>query len=127
MELQRWTNPHQPQTLQIGVFLMYIRAVFVLLPGFGTTYNYWAQPIPVIAAAALVLGGLGTANEKRWGYRLAVAVTAIGLYPLVRWLIDIGPEILIDFDYVVFAIFPIAQLIVLLHPMSREHQRIWFS
>lgn len=127
MELQRWTNPHQPQTLQIGVFLMYIRAVFVLLPGFLTTYSYWAQPVPVVAAVALVLGGLGIANNKRWGYRLAVVVTALGVYPLLRWLIEIGPRALVDFDFVILALFPVAQLIVLLHPLSREHQRIWFD
>lgn len=127
MELQRWTNPHQPQTLQIGVFLMYIRAVFVVLPGFLTTYDYWAQPIPILAAAGLVLGGLGTANNKRWGYRLAVGVTALGVYPLARWLIDVGPRAVVDFDFVLIALFPVAQLIVLLHPLSRNHQRIWFD
>ena len=127
MELHRWTNPHQPQTLQIAVFLMYIRAVFALIPGIGTTYSFWDQPVPVLAAAALVLGGLGIANSRRWGYRLAVAVTALGVYPIVRWFLELGVEVLVDFDFVVYAIFPIAQLIVLLHPMSREHQRIWFT
>lgn len=106
---------------------MYIRAAFVLIPGFATTYSYWSQPIPALAAAMLVLGGLGTANGKRWGYRLAVGVTAVGVYPLVRWLIEFGPEMLVDFEFVLFAIFPIAQLVVLLHPISREYQRIWFD
>lgn len=127
MELQRWTNPHQPQTLQIGVFLLYIRAVFAILPFTDTTYDYWGPLASAIAAVVMVLGGLGIANEKRWGYRLAVGISALGVLPLVLWLIEEGPGVLVDFNFVIFAIFPIAQLIVLLHPMSREHQRIWFT
>ena len=31
MALTRWTNPSLPQTLQIGMFLLYIEAVFGVL------------------------------------------------------------------------------------------------
>ena len=33
METRRWTNPSQPQTLQIAVFLLYIDAFFGVIYG----------------------------------------------------------------------------------------------
>jgi hypothetical protein len=33
MAMRQWTNPSQPQTLQIAVFLLYMNAVFALLFG----------------------------------------------------------------------------------------------
>ncbi|MDZ7677168.1 MAG: hypothetical protein U5K29_01295 [Acidimicrobiales bacterium] len=127
METRRWTNPHQPQTLQIAVLLLYIRAVLGLLLG-GTVYQfYWGFEVNLLASIAMVAGGLGIANEKRWGYRLAVGITVLGLFPLVAWLWDFGPSILGEFRFVTIALFPIAQVVLLLHPLSRQHQRIWFT
>jgi hypothetical protein len=126
MELRRWTNPHQPQTLYLATILLYIRAVLGLVLR-GTTFAlYWNPLVNLLAAAAMVAGGLGIANEQKWGYRLAVAVTAIGLWPFVAWAVWGGPLGWQVTDYVLLALFPVAQFILLVHPMSREHQRIWF-
>ena len=42
--MRQWTNPSQPQTLQIAVFLLYINAVFALL---------FARPFGLLFLAAL--------------------------------------------------------------------------
>jgi hypothetical protein len=126
MELRRWTNPHQPQTLQISVFLLYIRAAFAIVTQWSI-YSYWGLFGNLLAAAAMVFGGLGIANEKRWGYRLAVAVTALGIYVLIRVISIEGLSILFDLRFILLALMPAAQFALLLHPMSRQHQRVWFT
>jgi hypothetical protein len=57
METRRWTNPSQPQTLQIAVFLLYANAVLgVLLP---------QLPLLTIAGLAGAAGAYGIANSRR--------------------------------------------------------------
>ena len=111
--MRQWTNPSQPQTLQIAVFLLYINAVFALLfGGLGSVYG-----LMIIAGG--VAGGLGIAQEKRWGYGVALAVS---LLPFV--LIIAGKALVTGF---IGLMFDIALVALLLHPQSREYQRIWFS
>ena len=111
--MRQWTNPSQPQTLQIAVFLLYINAVFALLfGGLGSVYG-----LMIIAGG--VAGGLGIVREKRWGYGVALAVS---LLPFV--LIIAGKALITG---VIGLMFDIALVALLLHPQSREYQRIWFS
>jgi hypothetical protein len=126
MEMRRWFNPHQPQTLQIAVLLLYFRAVMgLLLPG-GSLYRYWGVEVVLLASVAMVAGALGIANEKRWGYRLAVAVSLLSLVPLVVGILD-SPTVIVEINFIIVALFPVALVLLLLHPMSRQHQRIWFT
>ena len=105
--MRQWTNPSQPQTLQIAVFLLYMNAVFALLfGGLGSIYG-----IMIIAG--------GIAQEKRWGYGVGLAVS---LLPFV--LIIAGKALITG---VIGLMFDIALVALLLHPQSREYQRIWFS
>ena len=123
METRRWTNPSQPQTLQIAVFLRYIDAVFGLL------FGAFTSPVGLLIVAGSAAAGFGIANERRWGYLVAVAIAVLGLLPYV-WLLfrDTG-----DFFDLMFSLgainlmFAVALLALLLHPQSREYQRIWFS
>jgi hypothetical protein len=113
MAMRQWTNPSQPQTLQIAVFLLYMNAVFTLLfGGLGSVYG-------LMMIAGGVAGGLGIAQEKRWGYGVALAVA---LLPFV--LIIAGKALITG---VIGLMFDIALVALLLHPQSREYQRIWFS
>src|SRR2546423_1401107 len=64
-EPRRWTNPSQPQTLQIAVFLLYINAFFALLGGLFS-------PIGLLLVAGGVGAGFGIANERKWGYGLGL-------------------------------------------------------
>jgi hypothetical protein len=120
METRRWTNPSQPQTLQIAVFLLYINAVFGVI-------------FPTIALLTLsgllgALGAYGIANNRRWGYRLGVAASSVEVALLVALpLLDFGPEVLFNLRYLIIIVIPIALFCALLHPESRDHQRIWFE
>jgi len=109
-------NPHQPQTLYMGVILCYIQGVFAILsyPDFG--------PFAFLILGGLVAGGFGIANEKKWGYLLALATAVFQVLIVLavyRTLADIGVLIQLAFDVLL--------VVLLAHPMSRSYQRIWFK
>ena len=119
MESRRWTNQGQPQMLQIAVFLLYINAglsVFAMV-------RFGVFPLLVLAAAAgNVAAGYGIANEKKWGYVLGVAVAVLPL--LLR--VVFGGVGVVGGDLLTL-LFEIALVALLLHPQSRDYQRIWFK
>ena len=105
------------------MFLLYFDAFFMVLGGLRV------GPISLLLLAGYVAGGFGIANERRWGYRLAVGVAALGLLPYV-WLLFRDTSDFFDLVFSLGAInlmFAIALLALLLHPQSRDYQRIWFS
>jgi len=116
----RWINPHQPQTLYIGVLLCYIDAAFGLL--FGVV----AQSVIVglFIIAGLAAGGFGIANEKKWGYALAVAAAVVQIGAL---LAIFGVKTFTNINLLLSFGFDAALVALLLHPMSRDYQRIWFK
>jgi hypothetical protein len=116
VEQSRWVNPHQPQTLYMGVILCYIFGVFAILsyPDFG--------PFALLIFGGLVAGGFGIANEKKWGYLLAVTTAVFQvLLLLVR-----GPG-LNNVHVLIELAFDVVLVVLLTHPMSRSYQRIWFK
>jgi hypothetical protein len=120
METRRWTNPTQPQTLQIAVFLLYISAVFGVL--FGAIFSIIGLALVVGEAAS----GFGIANERKWGYWLGVTVATIGLLPFVLAIVADGVGAVLSLGFLINLVFPAALFALLLHPMSRDYQRIWF-
>ncbi len=122
MRFTRWTNPSLPQTLQIGMFLLYIDAAFGLL--FGAVFAF---PIGTVIVIGSALAGLGIANEMRWGWQLGVAVSALALVPFLLLVLSDGIGALFGLGVLLSLLFPVAQFALLVHPQSREHQRIWFS
>jgi hypothetical protein len=117
METRRWTNPSQPQTLYMATFLLYIEAFFNVI-----TLN----PLAIVLAVGEVAGAMGIANEKRWGYYLAVGMAVLGLLPLV-FIVAGGVAHLFSLQVVLAFLFPVALFALLVHPMSREYQKIWFN
>jgi hypothetical protein len=120
MQFTRWTNPSLPQTLQIGMFFLYIDAVFGLLGLNG--------PVGLLGLLFIVgsaLAGLGIANEYKWGWKLGVAISALALLPLVFVLAD-DPTEIFSISLLIYAIFPVAQFVLLVHPESRNYQKVWF-
>lgn len=120
METRRWTNPSQPQTLYLATWLLYINAAIGLL------FGGFASPIFLAIIVVEVLAAFGIANEKRWGYIVAVGVAglvlAFSLLPLIR---DIG--LVFNIAYLLNILFPVALFALLVHPLSRDYQRIWFK
>jgi uncharacterized membrane protein (DUF2068 family) len=118
METRRWTNPTQPQTLQIAVILLYINAVFGAL-------SFTA--IAIALAAAQGGAAFGIANEKRWGYLLGITAAVIGLLPFGLYLLSNGVGSIFSLSLLINLLFPVALFALLVHPQSREYQRIWFN
>jgi hypothetical protein len=121
METRRWTNPSQPQTLYMATFLLYIEAVLSIVFG-GAAFSVFG----ILLVAAEFAGGFFIANEKRWGYYLAVAVSALLLAPFVLAVATGGLKVIFSPTLILYALFPVALFALLIHPMSREYQKIWF-
>jgi len=123
MQTRRWTNPSQPQTLQIAVILFYISAVFsILLPPPFISYL-----LSLALGVAFGFAGYGIANDRKWGYNLGVAASGIRLAFLVAIPLALDFTLIFNPSFLLVALFPVALFALLLHPMSRNYQRIWFS
>jgi hypothetical protein len=115
MQTRRWLDPSQPQTLQIAVFLLYAQAVLLLL--FGAFLN----PVGLALIAGGIGAGYGIANEQKWGYGVGVAMAFL---PFALRLLS-GSSVL---GYsIINLMFEVALVALLLHPQSRDYQRIWFK
>lgn len=108
---QRFFDPSQPQTLQIATILLYIDAVFAFLA------------LVLHFAVAYGAAGYGMANGKKWGYGLGLGVAALNLVVLIAGssIDDVLRRQTLEL------MFSVALLALLLHPQSREYQKIWFS
>jgi hypothetical protein len=118
MESRRWLNQSQPQTLVIACFLLYLNAAFqvlALLQFGGTT------AVSLLVIGGGVGGGYGIANERRWGYILAL-VTAF--MPFIIPLLYRENPFSTD---LITLIFEVALVALLLHTQSRQYQKIWFK
>jgi hypothetical protein len=139
MSERRWYNPQVPQTLGIAQILLYINAVFLALSvvtrtdalGTGGALGFL---LGVGGVAAYAYGGYGIANGQKRGYQIAVLASFL---PLIRRFLLVvttpGASVIGNLDFILLAgnilnvIFQYALIALLLHPMSREHQKVWFS
>ena len=115
MNEYRFINTSQPQTLVNATILCYIEAVFGLLDSGGLLAL-------ILIGVGLAAGGFGIANEKKWGYGLAMG--AAGLH-VVAWLYFFGADVF-GFPIILSFAFAVLLVVLLAHPMSRDYQRIWF-
>jgi hypothetical protein len=109
----RWLDRTQPQTLYIAVILLYINAVFGLISGLSL--------IALAIVAGQVAAGWGIANEKKWGYLLGIVMACLPFILRILFLHNPFATTLISL------MFEVALVALLLHPQSREYQRIWFK
>jgi hypothetical protein len=110
----RWFNQGHPQTLQTAVLLLYLEGVLGLLLG-----SYGG----VLVCVGMVVGAFGVANDKKWGYGIALAAATLNvIYIFLIW----GVSALTNFNPLLSLMFGGALVALLLHPMSRNYQRIWF-
>jgi hypothetical protein len=125
MDLSRWFNPNQTQTLRLAQGLLYLNAVFGLLGavtgGFGL--------LSLLLIAGYLFGGYGIANSRKAGYRVAVTVAVVALALTALLAILVSGYIAHGFGVtiVLTLVFQIGLVAALLHPQSREYQRIWFK
>jgi hypothetical protein len=114
-EQRRWVNQAQPQTLQIAVFLLYLNGAFTLLFG-GLFYALGA-----VVIVGSVAAGYGIANERKWGYFLGVGMA------LLPFALVIATGSSVFSGGLLNLLFEVALVALLLHPQSRDYQRIWFK
>lgn len=93
--------------------LCYITAVFGVI-GLLLGGAFYLVP------ALLAVGGFGVANERRWGYVLATVLAVLNV------LTGVVAVIAIPGVGVLNLLFAVVLAALLLHPQSREYQRIWF-
>lgn len=113
-ELQ-WFGRSQPQTLQGAVLLCYLNAalaLFALMFGGGLSLLLLAEAV----------AGVAIANDRRWGYWLGVALAgaylALQVLGFVVFTFNLGVILNLAFAIILVAL--------LLHPQSREYQKVWF-
>jgi len=146
VERRLW-NPSLPQTLLIASFLLYANVVTALLfrSGNGGLFSVMvfsflrsdgaagaARNIGNLLAVAHIIGSVAAgyliSNERRVGWRLGVVVAAAPLVATVVVLVAGYPQRIGFFDLdLIRLLFDAALFALLLHPQSREHQRIWFT
>lgn len=139
MSDRRWYNPNLPQTLGIAQILLYINAAFLALSvlsrgGLIGGGGIIGLVLGIAVVAAYAFGAYGIANSQRRGYQLAVLASFSPLLlRVVIVLISPGATVLGNLDFILWqnnllsVIFQYALIALLLHPQSREHQRVWFS
>ena len=125
METRRWLNQSQPQTLVIATWLLYANAVFGVLdllrfPSLSSLDPIWTIYF-VVRIAGGVFAGRGIANDQKWGYYLGLVAAAA---PFVLRVYLVGNPLAGD---IITLAFEIALVALLVHPMSREYQKVWFK
>jgi hypothetical protein len=112
----KWVDTSQPQTLQGAVLFSYFTAAFAL---FSLLFTGAGPSLLLLLLAACAYG---IANERRAAYRAAVVLACLYLLVQVIVLILVHGNFGVIIN-VVFAAFVVALLV---HPESRQYQRIWF-
>ena len=139
LDPRKWFDRMQPQTMQIATWLLYLNGFFALI-GFMDKSDWigfarvdkgaLGSLIGLVVVASFIGGGYLMANDRRIGYRLAL-VAAFSPFILRIWILWSYPgwgaiDKVTGNDTIGF-IFEAALCALLLHPQSREHQRLWYS
>ncbi len=117
MQEHRWFDRSQPTTLQNAVLLGYFAAAFTLLALLGLWFG-GGYGLPGIL---LGVGAYGMANDRKWGYVLALVAGAVLALVLLGVLIVYHALVVL----IQFA-FAVALVALLAHPHSRAYVRIYF-
>lgn len=72
------------------------------------------------------MAGYLIANESAWGFRLAVVVCPLSLWPLFDEFAR-SPSVLVRPDFLLLAALPFIVFGLLLSPAGRDYQRMWFG
>lgn len=117
---RRYFNTSLPQTLQMGVALLYLNAAFDLLGGLLLLGSVGMVELAFFAGQAA--GAYGIANERRAGYVVGVVSAVAPLAFLVWAAVAVGVRAVGVLDFA----FQVALVALLLHRQSREYARLWF-
>jgi hypothetical protein len=111
---RRWINQAHPQTLLFGAYLLYFDAIWAVLNAviFGRP-----DPTQIVLGAGGAAAAYGIANDRTpaWYAGVVVSGLALGYRLLLFGLAD-----------AIGLMFAIAQVALLVHPMSRNYVKTWF-
>ncbi|MSW99742.1 MAG: hypothetical protein F2694_08990 [Actinobacteria bacterium] len=140
MSKRRWYNPNVPQTLGIAQMLLYLDAFWLVLAVlFGSqeteigSGGLIGMLLGVGGIAAYVYGASGIANGEKRGYQVAVFASFLPLIRRVVLVVLAGASIAGNLSFIFLAgnvlnvMFEYALIGLLLHPMSRNHEKAYFS
>ena len=99
----------------MAVILCYVQAFFTFL-----SLGYLGA-LGLLVVVSLAAGGFGIANEKKWGYALAVCGAVLQV------ILGVAAGNLGNVQVLIGFAFDVLLVVLLLHPMSRSYQRIWFK
>lgn len=143
----KWVNRSQPQTLYSAVLLSYFSAAFLLLgarvewqlavdifeaivslaTSQRTAQNIADAVVPaavtLLLGGAFVAGGLGTSSERRWGHWLCSSAAVYSAIATLWW----GARFGLALGVFMRLLFDALLLVLLFHPISRSHRRVWFT
>lgn len=133
---RKWFDRMQPQTLQIATWLLYINGFFLLIELFdgGGVLHYFRERygfgifLGLAIVASYVVGAYLMANERKLGWKISVTAAAtpfVLTYVVYSQLSAPLRYRLFGASLISFA-FDVALFALLLHPQSKEHQRIWY-
>jgi len=136
---RKWFDRMQPQTMQIATWLLYLNGFFALISfmdnrdwiGYARVdKGAFGTIIGILVVGSFIGGGFLMANDRKIGYKLAL-VAAFSPFALRIWVLWSYPgfsaiDKITGNDTIGF-IFEVALCGLLLHPQSREHQRLWYS
>ena len=139
---RKWFDRMQPQTLQIAAMLLYLNGFFALISViYKTDYLGHLRGrfsvgliIGLVVVALHALSGIFMANDLKLGYRFAI-VAAFSPFVLRYWAFS-DLERISSFNFSFYdkisggstlsLIFEVALCALVLHPQSRNHQKIWY-
>jgi hypothetical protein len=137
IDTRKWFDRTQPQTLQIATWLLYLNALFRLIDVIDAWRSPFVDTVDLfnpgrdgllfffLGVPINVLAGLYMANDRKLGYKLAIAGA---LWPFLVRLYYSGFDAGAIFDDgLINLVFDIALVALVLHPQSRSHQRVWFK
>lgn len=133
---RKWFDRMQPQTLQIATWLLYINGFFALvelLDGGGVLHYFrtryaFGLLLGLAIVVSYVIGAYLMANERKIGWQISVAAAST---PFVLTFVAYS-QLNAPWRYRLFGAsllsfaFDVAVFALLLHPQSKEHQRIWY-
>lgn len=137
IDFRRWFDRMAPQTLQIATMLLYLNGFFAVI-GFMDKSDWVGYArvdkgtigtvVGLLVVLSFIASGLLMANDRRAGYRLGL-FAAFSPFLLRFWILSDSRFDLwdrISGGNTVSLLFDVALCALLLHPMSREHQRVWY-
>lgn len=146
IDRKKWFDRMQPQTLQIATWLLYLNGFFSIVSLFDKTgylgymrYRFgFGLILGIVVVGLHIAGGFLMANDRKLGYRLAVAAAFAPFLVRFAAVRDIAANSFANValsDYItarplggsiISVLFDGALVALLLHQQSRDHQRVWY-